>query len=304
MKRIPCVIVFLSGFAASAGAQQNEAVRGRARTLAEATRLGSAGDISAARRLTDSLAKIVTSEDDDYADVLLARATYAPSVLDASLDYEKIVSELPRTAAAKTGLLRLAQRALISSDAVKALDYLQRMLRDFPDDSSVAETQYWRARALLDSHDVAAACAANHEATTHAQASHSPLTPMIESQGFVACGEAPLVQATVQPKPATPKNTKPIKAVVADTTKAQPSLSGSTSFGKEYAVQVAAFGTRRDADAMAERLKQRGLDAHVDGSAKPYRVRIGHYSSYADAAKAMRDLKSRKISGFVSESER
>jgi cell division protein FtsN len=51
---------------------------------------------------------------------------------------------------------------------------------------------------------------------------------------------------------------------------------------------------------MADRLKEKGLDAHVDGSVKPFRVRIGHYETYADAAKALRDLKARKISGFVS----
>lgn len=297
MKPIIAALVVAVLATIPAGAQQNEAIPNRARALAEATRLGNAGDIFAARRLMDSLAKLTTSDSADFSDILFARATLAPSVLDASLDYERIVSELPRSPAAKASLLRLAQRALISSDAMKALDYLQRILRDHPDDASVAEAQYWRTRALLEVHDIAAACSANHEARTRAESAHSPLARAIESQGFASCGSAPLVQPTTQQIKATTKNATPTGPPVT-----APTPRAITSSPSKYAVQVAAFAARSDADAMAERLTARGLDAHVDGSVKPFRVRIGHYATYADAAKAMRDLKSRNISGFVSES--
>lgn len=278
-------------------AQTSDAVPDRAHALAEAVRLGNAGDIFAARRMIDSLVKITTSDSASYADILLERATIAPSVLDASLDYEKIVAELPHKPAARTSLLRLAQRALISADAVKALDYLQRILSDFPEDASVAEAEYWRARALLEVHDIAAACAANHEARVRAQSAHSPLESAIESQGFVSCGSAPLGQAGTQHGVAISKGVTPTGVPVAGR-----NPRATVPSRRKYAVQVAAYATRRDADAMANRLKGKGLDAHVDGNTKPFRVRIGHYATYAEAAKAMRTLKARKISGFVSES--
>jgi cell division protein FtsN len=296
MGRIVAAVVGVSLFSISAAAQQDADTVSRGRILGEAGRLGNAGQVFAARRITDSLAKVTTSDAADVADVLFARATFAPSMLDASLDYEKIVSEHPRTPAAKASLLRLAQRALIASDPVRALDYLQRILRDYTDDASVAEAQYWRTRALLDSHDVTSACSANREARTHAQAAHSPLTAAIESQGLVSCGNPPLVQVPTQPKPVAATTTSPTNVAVNSGPPKAPVLSG-----KKYAVQVAAYATRRDAEGMAERLRQQGLDAHVDGDAKPFRVRIGRYATYADAAKALRDLKSRKISGFVSE---
>lgn len=296
MGRIVAAFIGLSLFSISAAAQQDADTVTRARILGEAGRLGNAGQVFAARRLTDSLAKITASEDADVADVLFARATFAPSMLDASLDYEKIVSEHPRTTAAKASLLRLAQRALISSDPVKALDYLQRILRDYADDASIAEAQYWRARALLDAHDISSACSANREARAHAEAAHSPLASAIESQGFVACGNPPPAKVPTQPKTVVPTTTSPTPV---GTNNVSPKTGVLT--GKKYAVQVAAYATRRDAEEMADRLKEKGLDARVDGDAKPFRVRIGRYATYADAAKALRDLKSRKISGFVSE---
>jgi cell division protein FtsN len=72
---------------------------------------------------------------------------------------------------------------------------------------------------------------------------------------------------------------------------------------RHYAVQVAAYARRADADAMADRLNRKGLNAHVDGSEKPFRVRLGRYDNYAEAAKALRELKAKNISGFVSETD-
>ncbi len=267
-------------------AQDDASIRGRARAVEEANRLANAGQLYAARRITDSLARVTPGDASDFAEVLFARATLAPSVLDASLDYERIATDLPSSRAGRSSLLRLAQRSLVSSDAAKSLDYLQRILREHPDDAAVAEAQYWRARALLDVHDIAAACAANHEALARAQAGHSPLLSQIEAQGFVSCVPPPYAQDGASP-------------TVAPTSTATPKPTPAT--GKRYAVQVSAFALLRDAEAMATRLKGKGLDAHVDGSAKPFRVRVGRYSTFADAAKALTELKSKGISGFVSE---
>jgi cell division septation protein DedD len=255
--------------------------------------LGNAGHISAARLLADSLAKAAKSDSPDFADILFARATFAPSVLDASLDYEKIVSEFPGSRAAKASLLRLAQRALISSDATKAGEYLQRILREYPDEASVAEAQYWRSRALREAHDITAACLASREAAAHAAATPA-LAQTIASENVAACGTSDSVRSGA---PAVTAQ-KPVVVNSAAVTDVRPKPTAG-----RYAVQVAAFPKRPDAEAMAERLRRRGLEAHVDGNTSPFRVRIGHYASYADAAKELRALKSVKIAGFVSETK-
>ena len=280
--------VFALSFATSVTAQEDAGARARARAIEEANRLANAGQLYAARRISDSLSRIAPSDAPDFPDILFARATLAPSVLDASLDYERIAADFAESSVSKESLLRLAQRSLVSGDPAKALDYLQRMLRGDSDNASIVEAQYWRARALLDAHDVTSACDANREALAHARDAHSSLLAEIEAQGFVSCGQPPVIQVISVPVVSPPRPS--------GSTKAQPS-------GKRYAVQVSAFNVKRDANALAARLTRKGLDAHVDGSAKPFRVRIGHYSTYGEAAKALRDLKKKGISGFVSESD-
>jgi cell division protein FtsN len=58
---------------------------------------------------------------------------------------------------------------------------------------------------------------------------------------------------------------------------------------------------RKDAEAESQRLRKTGLDSHVDGDVRPFRVRVGHFKTRAEAAEALRDLKKRNVSGFVTE---
>jgi cell division septation protein DedD len=275
-------------FSATLASAQAPGVNARKTMLAEATRLAGVGEIAASRALIDSLAKVTPREDSEFAEVLLARAALASSDLDAGLDYEKILSDFTAADVRREALLRLAQRALISGDTLKALGELKQLTKEFPDDTWRAMAGYWRARVLFESHDVLAACAANGEAALNAKASSSPLLREIEAQGLSRCPQAPTV-ALVDSFPKTIARAVP------------PAISGRNGRGKTYAVQVSAFASRNDAEAMAARLKKSGLDAHVDGVSRPFRVRVGHYGSYAEAAKALRDLKTRKLSGFVAE---
>jgi cell division protein FtsN len=64
-------------------------------------------------------------------------------------------------------------------------------------------------------------------------------------------------------------------------------------------VQVAAFNTRPQANALAERLRTRGYQARVDGTVAPFRVRIGQYPGRAAAVAALQEIKGRGMEGFV-----
>jgi cell division protein FtsN len=64
-------------------------------------------------------------------------------------------------------------------------------------------------------------------------------------------------------------------------------------------VQVAAYESREPATRMARMLVSRGLEARVDGKARPYRVRVGKYTARSEAVKAAATLKSQGIGGFV-----
>ena len=72
-----------------------------------------------------------------------------------------------------------------------------------------------------------------------------------------------------------------------------------------YSVQIAAYDTRAQANALVKRLGARGWKARIDGERKPFRVRIGRYESRADAVTALAKLKKQgQKTGFIAELER
>ncbi len=281
MIRPAVTAVFVCVVAAELHAQGSRSSGNRPTVLEAATRLANAGEPSSARALIDSVMQTTAPDSHEYSELLFARATFSASVLDAGLDYEKIIADFPSATRREESLLRVAQRAIIGGDPDKALGYLRRMQRDYPKESSQITAGYWVARVELDLHDVAAACDANRAVLTKARNTSHALATALVAQAQQSCAAAPPVPS------ATPVVTPPRPA--------------TASAPKRYAVQLSAFATRADADAMAARLIRQGLDAHVDGTTRPYRVRVGRYDSYAEATAELRELKKRKLSGFVAE---
>jgi cell division protein FtsN len=64
-------------------------------------------------------------------------------------------------------------------------------------------------------------------------------------------------------------------------------------------VQVAAYNKKPDAEKLVTTLVGRGYDARVDGTAAPFRVRIGRYPTSREAEVALAEIKSKKMAGFV-----
>jgi cell division septation protein DedD len=103
--------------------------------------------------------------------------------------------------------------------------------------------------------------------------------------------------------PAEPRDTKPSivepskrAAVVRDSTA---EVKTTPSPRTKYSVQVAAYNRRQDAEKLATTLAKRGYQARVDGSAVPFRVRIGLYSTSAEAEDALKKIKAKHMDGFV-----
>jgi cell division protein FtsN len=98
------------------------------------------------------------------------------------------------------------------------------------------------------------------------------------------------------PAPAAAKKTAATAKPVAT-----PPAAASDEGG--YSVQVAAYNVKSQAQAMVEKLKKSGYDARVSGTSAPFRVRIGHYPTQAQASAVMRSLKAKQINGFVVKAE-
>ena len=71
------------------------------------------------------------------------------------------------------------------------------------------------------------------------------------------------------------------------------------SRGIPYTVQVAAYDSKAAAQDLVTKLGGRGILARFVGATAPYRVRVGHYATDAEAAAAAKQLKTKGIDGFV-----
>lgn len=70
----------------------------------------------------------------------------------------------------------------------------------------------------------------------------------------------------------------------------------------KWTVQIAAYQTKADANALVKRLSAKNVDAHIAGTKKPFRVQVGRYATRAEAAEALANLKKNgQKTGFVAE---
>lgn len=138
-------------------------------------------------------------------------------------------------------------------------------------------------------------------------ASSTPSTTA-SSDPPVAASSTPTVATTPVESPPAPRVAPPAAAndtrpsTVEPKTPVPSAVEASTpraSNTRPYSVQVAAYTRKSDAEKLASTLEKRGYDARVDGSVAPFRVRIGRYATNAEAQAALREIKSKRMDGFV-----
>ncbi len=296
------------------------------------------GNGAAGRALIDSVIGATPPTAPLYPQALFWRATLAANAADAESDYKHIVVDYPLAPQAADALLRLAQLELARGDRDGALVHLQRIPRDYPRSKSLARASYWTARVLFEKNDVPSACAANANALAQSDAAEVELRNQIQYQGqrcpstaAVATASAPtasvdhpatLVAASPSPVPPVvtgkPKaiDTMPPRIATASTTPrtivqtqrpkppteandSRPSIVDPAKAASGYSVQVAAYNHKAEADKLVSTLRKRGYVARVDGSAAPFRVRIGHYATATEAESTLRKIKAKHMNGFV-----
>ena len=116
----------------------------------------------------------------------------------------------------------------------------------------------------------------------------------------------PPVQIPSAPRDAKPSMIEPMAKAGAPVSK----IEGSKNLPEDtwaekggYSVQIAAYNLKSQAQAMVAKLRKNGYQARVSGVSAPFRVRIGHYVTQAQATAVMRSLKAKKIEGFVVKAE-
>lgn len=251
--------------------------------LARIERLVVAGDRSSARVLTDSLVRALDLESPKYADALYWRGQSASSAADAERDYLRISVEHPFAARAPDALLALAQLEFARGDRVAARRRFDRLLRDYPSGKHVVRASLWSGRLAIEDREHVAGCATLNAARPLVGSNDVELRNQFDY--FAAqCERLPVADTVATPIPATPPP--------------------DASSGLQYSVQVAAFSARRDATALASRLRERGFDVRVVGQQAPFRVRVGRYATRGDAIAAQARMKAANVSGIVVEAEK
>jgi len=111
-----------------------------------------------------------------------------------------------------------------------------------------------------------------------------------------------------KPTPPPKKNSKPEQKAVQKTPpkKAVTTVAKASPSSMKYTIQVASVKTAVDADRLVAGLKKRGyasyrVIAKVPNKGIWFRVRVGHYSRRADAARTLAKLKTDKMKPIIVE---
>ncbi len=301
----------------------------RARTLADA------GNGLGARHVLDSLVTAVALVPDDLAETLYWRAVLSERAADAELDWKRLIVEAPLSPRAPDALLRLGEAELVRGDARGARVHLEHLVRDFSDVEHRPKAMILIVRSYFDERDVTRACStiaslkvadvppgelqlqADELRGRCAKVQQAAMARLADSlTAAAASGSAPLpVPATTpasNPHPPT-KTSVPTSVPVAASKQSveKPSAEKAPASardaveptrGPRYSVQIAAYDTRAKGVAIVKRLATRGIKARVDGDRKPFRVRVGLYTTRAEATAALAKMKRQGQSGFVTES--
>lgn len=302
----------------SAGTAAAQAVSGRSpaadSVFRRATALVNDGEGTVARALLDSMVTAARPGSLEYAEAVYWRATMAPSAAEAERDYRTLILDHPLSPRLPDALLRLAQLELARGERESALRRLQRLDLEYPNVPQRGRTSYWIARAYLDQNDLPRGCTAVAEARARTAPNDVELRNQIDfiaqrCAGRVASGAlAPTEQPTgaiadAGPQAPPPTTTPAPARDTAPSAPAGPAVTerpapAATASGA-WAVQVAAFSQRSQANALAERLRTRGYQTRVDGTAAPFRVRVGRYATRAEATAALQRMKAQRMDGFV-----
>jgi cell division septation protein DedD len=264
--------------------------------FARARRLVANGNGAAGRLLVDSVLAATDPNTPQYADALYWRATLSTNGADAERDYRRIVVEYGASMRSGDALLQLAQLESARGERATATDHLERFLLENPGHPERTRASLTLVRMLVDQNDLPRACSTLRQALREIPDSEVETRNQLSyySSRCVANDASPGSRVPVG-EPTAPKDS-------ASMAKRDSSRSAAAPEAKaRYTLQVAAYGTRSDATALASRLKARGVEARVVGAAKPFRVRIGRYATRAEAVAAQSRLKARKITVTIAD---
>lgn len=280
------------------------------RQISRARALVESGEGADARNLLDSLVQAAPTASFDLAEALYWRAVLAERMSDAERDWKRLVIESPLSPRAADALVRLGELDLLRGKPAEARVYLERVLREFPTGVQRAKSALLVARTWFDERQDANGCAALAALQTEGipegelRMQASDLGRRCTGANAVNASAANSRAANAQAPAATPAtaaSAAPPSANTAADNRPAETPGAARPANARFSVQLAAFDTRREAEAAVARLTKAGVEARVDGSEKPFRVRHGYFTTRAAANAQLAALKKRGHAGFIAE---
>lgn len=290
--------VIIATLVVAAAPIRSQVVSGQAASMdsafARARALVSSGNGAAGRLLVDSVLAATDPASPAYADALYWHAMLASNDSDAERDYRRIVVEYALAPRAADALLQVAQLESARGDRSSAASHLARFFAENPSHPERARAGALLTRLLFEQNDLPHACSALRQTLAvlpdSAVETRNQLT--YYAPRCTALDVSPGSRVPVSGGRGSSDSPGPRRdSVVARAAPAR------------YTLQVAAYGTKAEADRVATRLRARDIDARVVGSKKPFRVRIGRYTTRGNAVAAQRELRSKKVTTFVTDIE-
>ena len=251
-----------------------------------AQRLVNDGNGSAGRALVDSLVEGADAGSPAEAQALVWRASLAPTWAAAQRDYLRVMLEHERSPLAAEAMFRLAQGELAGGDRAAAQRYFERLTREAPEAPIRGEASLWHGRMLIERGSRTTGCPVLRDGRRRVRDAQVEL---VNQYDYLLQGCPPEVASAA---PAAPAPSAP-------TPSATPSAPPSAPTA--WAIQLAAYQTRGEAEAMVRRLRARGYtDLRIDGDSAPYRVRLGRYATRDEAQRALAAYRRKeKKDGFI-----
>ena len=269
--------------------------------FARAKQLVVSGNGAAGRLLVDSVVAATSPDSGAYAEALYWRAALAATTADAERDYRRLVVEYPLSPRANEALLQLAQLESARGDRQAASTHLNRFLLENKTSPERGRAALLLVRLSFEQNDPQHGCVVLARSLREVPESEVELRNQLDYYS-PRCENVDTTR-TASTAGASATAPAPTDSARRDTTRhgTTAKAAGAATAKGRYTLQVAAYGSRADADRLARRLEARGLDVRVVGQAKVFRVRVGRYETRAAAAAAARDLKAKKIDAFVTE---
>ncbi|MDE3172046.1 MAG: SPOR domain-containing protein [Gemmatimonadota bacterium] len=274
--------------------------------FARARQLVMAGQTAAGRQIGDSILAATPPGTPAYGNALYGAAMLAPTAAAAQLAYQRIIVEYPLSAHAGDALLQLAQMERSEGDRAGAAEHLQRFLRENPASRDRGRAGLWLARLLFEQNDDLRACGVLDTARAATSAGDIELLNQMNfySGRCAAAAATAAADSTARAdsiKAAAAARREPAsrgreRAPARERPRPEPTTARAEG---RYAVQLAAYDTRAQADRLVRALHARGVEARIEGERKPFRVRAGHYNTRAAAERALADFKKMGYRGFI-----